>query len=243
MNKADTLQTIELSEGVEIHLRVAGPVPRALAYMIDLLHIILYYIIYAFAMAFAVLPTLGPQVFGGLMLLFIFFMNWFYFAFYEAGKRGATPGKRRMGLRVARPSGAPASLSQAIVRNFLRTIDFLPMAYGVGLVTCLCTKRFQRLGDLAADTVVVYAAPERGIAALSFAPVSGMEGAGRAPGFALNREEQLALALFAERVPRLSPARREELAAHATELTSATGPEAVRDLVGMARWIQESKAR
>ncbi len=243
MQKADTLQTIELSEGVEIHLRVAGPVPRALAYLIDVTHIILYYILIGIILGFVILPTLGPRVFGGLMLICIFFMNWFYFVFYEVGKKGATPGKRRMGLRVARPSGAPVSWSQAIVRNFLRMIDFLPAGYGVGLVTCLCTKRFQRLGDLAADTVVIYAAPERGQAALSFTPVSGMEGSGRAPGYALNREEQLALALFAERVPRFSPSRSEELATHASELTTSRGKEAVRELVGIARWIQESKSQ
>jgi len=242
MNKADTLQAIELSEGVEIHLRVAGPAPRALAYLIDLVRIVLCYIVVGIILGFAVLPSLGPQVLGGLLLIFMFFMNWFYFVVYEAGRKGATPGKRRMGLRVARLSGAPISTSQAIVRNFLRTIDFLPFGYGVGLVTCLCTKRFQRLGDLAADTVVVYTAPERGQAALAFAPVAGMDVAARAPGYALNREEQLALALFAERVPRFSSSRSAELAAHAAELTSARGREGVRDLVGMARWIQESKA-
>ena len=97
------------------------------------------------------------QVVGGVMLLAWFLMDWLYPVVFEAGKRGATPGKRVMGLRVVQTTGSPITFGQAMVRNFLRFIDGMPFfTYCFGLTSCLATKRFQRLGDLAAGTVVIY---------------------------------------------------------------------------------------
>src|SRR5690606_35568120 len=101
-------------------------------------------------------PYVGENVVQGFFLLAVFGISWFYFVFFEACKRGATPGKRVMGLRVVRLSGTPISWNQAIVRNFIRFVDFLPFGNAVGLLSCTVTKNFQRLGDLAANTLVVY---------------------------------------------------------------------------------------
>ena len=80
------------------------------------------------------------------------------FAYYVAleGLTGATLGKRVMGLRVVKLEGA-YGLGPSLLRNILRFIDFLPFLYIVGIVTIAITKKKQRIGDMAAGTVVVRA--------------------------------------------------------------------------------------
>ncbi len=79
-----------------------------------------------------------------------------YFAIFESLWAGQTPGKRLVGLRVIDLSGRPLAVYGAIVRNLLRIVDQLPAIYGVAILSVLITKRQQRLGDLAAGTVVVH---------------------------------------------------------------------------------------
>lgn len=234
--KLDTLQSVELAEGVEIRLRIAGPLPRASAYLIDFLIrvlLLLAGIIASMLMGLA----LGGQVANGLMLLAWFLLDWLYPVVFEAGRKGATPGKRMMHLRVVQASGSPLTLGQAVVRNFLRFIDSMPLfTYAFGMASCLATRRFQRLGDLAAGTLVVYArVPSQPIPAAAPAqdpmPVP----------VALNADEASALALFEERAALWSQARRVEIANHASALSGATGVEGVRRLLAMARWLREKR--
>ena len=154
--KIDTLQSIELAEGVAIQLRTAGVFVRCWAFVIDTLFRLLWLFgLIMVANLFAGL--LGANVPNGLALLAVFAIEWFYPTLYEAGKRGATPGKRMLGLRVVRESGAPITFGQSLLRNLMRAADILPFAYGFGIVSCLFTKKFQRLGDLVAGTLVVSA--------------------------------------------------------------------------------------
>ena len=232
--RADTLQTVELADGVEIQLRVAGPAVRSMAYMIDLL-VRLGIDVGVVIAAFWLLPALiGPQMTGGLVMLFAFFMEWFYNVIFEAGSKGATPGQRSMKLRVMSVTGGPVSLAQAVMRNFLRVVDFMPGLYLTGIVCMLFTKRFQRLGDLVANTVVTYA---------EVPPIvtSNVEirAERRAPSQVLTREEQAALLQFLERAPLWADERRVELATLAQPLTQAAGVEGLRRLCGMALWLQE----
>jgi len=69
---------------------------------------------------------------------------------------GQSPGKRWVGLRVIRVDGTPITVSEAVIRNLVRVIDLLPMAYGVGVVTMFLNPDSRRLGDLAAGTIVVH---------------------------------------------------------------------------------------
>lgn len=78
-----------------------------------------------------------------------------YYILFESLWRGQTPGKRIMRLRVLRADGRPAEFAQIVGRNLLRLIDMLPIYYCVGVVSILLTRHSQRLGDLAAGTVVV----------------------------------------------------------------------------------------
>jgi len=88
----------------------------------------------------------------------------------EAGTRGRTLGKMAARTRVVQSDGRPVTLPAVLIRNLLRLIDLLPGAYAVGAISILVTRRGQRLGDLAAGTVVVYEAPPRAPQALALPP-------------------------------------------------------------------------
>lgn len=232
--RLDTLQSNELAEGVEIHLRMAGPYVRVLAYLLDFA-IRAGICLVAWMILGLIGLIIGGAVAQGLSMLLMFFLMFFYYIVFEAGKRGATPGKRVMGLRVVDTSGAPISYGQAFIRNMLRFADGMPLfSYGFGLLTTLLTKRFQRMGDLLANTVVVYDhLPKMQVALLP--PV--MES--RAPSVPLTREEQAAILGFRERGGMWSEARRIELADHARELTGTTGKTGMTRLLGVAHWLGE----
>ncbi|HCI91021.1 MAG TPA: RDD family protein [Verrucomicrobiales bacterium] len=234
VDRIDTLQSIELAEGVEIYLRAAGPYVRVLAYLIDLLIrigvcVVAYFLIMLFSL------IVGGNVAQGLSMLIMFVLVFFYYVVFEAGKRGASPGKRVMGLRVVDTSGAPITFGQSFIRNMLRFADGMPIpTYGFGLLSTLMNRRFQRLGDLLANTVVVYdRLPLMHLASLPPALESS------SPGVVLTREEQAALLAFRERGGMWSEARRIELADHAQELTGRTGQAGMSRLLGMAQWLGE----
>ena len=232
--RADTLQSVELADGVEIQLRVAGPAVRSMAYMIDLLIRIAIDVGVSIAAFILLPPVLGAEMTGGLVMLFAFFMEWFYNVFFEAGAKGATPGQRSMKLRVMSVTGGPVSLAQAVMRNFLRVVDFMPGFYLTGIVCMLFTKRFQRLGDLVANTVVTYAEVPPFVT-----PQVQIRADRQAPSQVLTREEQAALLQFLERAPMWADERRIELAALASPLTGMAGVEGLRRLCGMALWLQD----
>jgi len=245
--RIDTLQAIELAEGVEVRLRIAGPLPRGIALGIDLVLQLLILILCAVVLMIAGIG-IGFQTATGMFLLAWFFMRWWYPVFFEASKRGATPGKRMLGLRVVQTSGAPITFGQSILRNFLRWIDEMPLWPAVwtngmyaptmafGLAACMATKRFQRLGDLAAGTVVIYdrVLPEPAVPA-----PPPMEAA--RPAVALRPEEVRAVVAFRERSGLWSIGRQMEIADHAKELTGGDGQKGVSRIMAIAHWLQERR--
>ena len=234
--KLDTLQSVELADGVEIRLRMAGPMLRAGAYFIDFAIRAAVLAIIAFGVSFAGI-AIGGRVAQGLILLAWFLMDWLYPVLFEAGKRGATPGKRIVGLRVVQATGSPITLGQAVVRNFLRFIDGMPaFTYAFGLTSCLASKRFQRLGDLAAGTVVIYdRIPRMQVVAMP-PPITAVP-----LPVGLTAGEMRALALFRERAGLWSDGRRAEIADAASVLSGETGPAGVNRLMAMAHWVQEKR--
>jgi uncharacterized RDD family membrane protein YckC len=234
-DRLDTMQRIELSSGVEVELHPAGPVVRAKAWLVDLVWLGFFYamigVLVAVSSAF-----LGLEGGSGLMMLMLFFMSWGYRVVYEKC-RGATPGKKSCGLKVVMTSGAPLTWTAAMLRNLLRFADFMPVAYATGLASCLMSRRFQRLGDLVADSMVVYSNPQGSQPPLM--PEAGWTDA-LPPPVHLSREERAAIIRFNERLPMWSPSRREELAGHVQPLTGATGPEGVRRLAGIGFWLRDS---
>jgi uncharacterized RDD family membrane protein YckC len=236
--RLDTLQPVELADGVEIHLRVAGPAVRSTAWLIDCLIWMVGIFVVMLLLNLLVARALGFEMTQGLSMLFLFLSVWFYNVLFEASPRGCTPGQKWMKLRVVSVSGTPVTLSQAVLRNFLRVIDFMPFFYLTGFLTCLFTRRFQRLGDLVAGTVVVYADPPPVTQARTTVNVER-----RAPAVVLTREEQAALQQFIDRAPNWSDERRLELATLVEPLTQASGGEGLRRLCGMALWLQEPEGR
>lgn len=222
----DTTRRVATPEGIELTLHLAGPVPRALAWAIDLL--------LRLAVILLVLLAATPlgRAGGGIVLLAAFFVEWLLPACFEAMWNGQTPGKRAMGLRVLNDDGTPVRWPGALTRNLLRAADFLPLFYGVGLAAMLGNRDFKRLGDLAAATVVVYEpekrAPARRIAEAPPVP----------PPFALSLAEQRALLELAERSGSLTAERLAELAELPTPLVGQLdGPRAAARLLGMANYI------
>jgi uncharacterized RDD family membrane protein YckC len=149
---SDGEERLETPERVDLQVDLAGIGSRALACLIDALLV---------ASALATLALFALLLSGGfrlvvaiLALLLAFIIYWFYHAACEALWHGQTPGKRLLGLRVQRVGGYPIGWSEALIRNLLRVVDG-QLAYGVGVLTMLVTQRHQRLGDLAAGTVVV----------------------------------------------------------------------------------------
>jgi len=104
--------------------------------------------------------TLGSWTFA-ILLAVGFVIYSAYFAVFEAVWSGQTPGKRLVGLRVIDVSGRPVGVYSAILRNVLRLVDQLPGFYALAIASVLVTRRNQRLGDIAAGTVVVHERVER----------------------------------------------------------------------------------
>ncbi len=237
--KIDTLQTIEIAEGVQIQLKPAGPCVRMAAYMLDLTYFFLAMLVVAIVVG--VLGNfLGTGVGQGFFSLAFFLLNWFYFVWYEV-RRGDSPGKKSMGLKVVTMSGSPPTLGASMLRNLLRFADFLPFGYLFGVVTCLSNRNFQRIGDLVADTLVVYdTKPTKKEKAAVLQTMLKNPVAHLAPRAVLSREEQAALVQFLDRSELWSASRKEELADHVQPLTGATGKEGVSRTLSIGAWLRDS---
>lgn len=87
------------------------------------------------------------------LLNFLLFMG--YYVMFELIWNGQTVGKRLAKVRVVRLNGNAAGFLEIVIRNLLRIVDFLPMAYGVGLLVMFFNRHARRLGDFAAGTIVI----------------------------------------------------------------------------------------
>lgn len=219
----DTYREVVTPEGVPLQLRAAGPLPRALAWLIDFSIRAAVLIVLAFPLA--LLDEFGR----GLHLTLMFLLYWAYTIVLEA-IWGQTLGKRAMGLRVIARDGAPVGWSGSVTRNLLRTVDMLPFGYALGLLSSLFDAHGRRLGDLVAGTLVVHAEPR------IRAPAATIDSA-LPPPVPLQPLEQSAVIAFAERAPLLVPARQQELAAIVSPLTEANGQVGVLRLYAMANWL------
>ena len=219
----DTYREVITPEGVPLHLPAAGPIPRALAWAIDFVIRVAGLLMMSIPLAF--LGDFGRGIYACLMFLTM----WAYTIVQEA-LWGRTLGKRVLNLRVVAHDGAPIGWMAAITRNLLRTVDMLPFGYALGLLSSLFDPHGRRLGDLVAGTVVVHDAVQPFAASVAIDTVL-------APPQPLQPAEQAAVVAFAERAPRLSGARQQELAAIAGDLTDAQGQVGVLRLYAMANWL------
>src|SRR5687767_13517204 len=223
----DTYREVVTPEGVALHLPAAGPVPRALAWLIDFL------IRAGVMMAVGMLLGAFGRAGVGFYAVAMFLVFWFYPIVFEAMWDGRTPGKRSLGLRVIAANGAPVGWLAAFTRNLLRVVDMLPFGYAAGMVTSLADPWGRRLGDMVAGTLVVHTGGQDGTGDGGHAAVAPPV----APAVPLLPYEQSALVGFAERAPHLTHERQIELANLAQPLVQVTGPLAVARLYGIANWL------
>jgi uncharacterized RDD family membrane protein YckC len=224
----DTIHAVQTPEGVDLALPVAGPVPRALAYALDLM-------IQGVGLSSVqtVLFSAGQSGFAmGVYLIAAFLTSWFYPVLFEVLSHGQTPGKRIVGLRVVQENGTPIGWSSSVLRNFLLVADFLPLLYLAGIVSMCVDASFRRLGDLAAGTLVVHA--QRAARKVRAKQVEIAERPAP-PQLSLTLEEQGAVIAFAERAPFLSAERADELARIPAALTGADEPRS--RLLSIAAWL------
>jgi uncharacterized RDD family membrane protein YckC len=139
-------------EAVPLELDVAGLGSRGIAIAIDMLIQIGIFVVLGFFMA-----ATHPSDTVGLVVIIVAvpLIFWGYFFLFEGIWHGRTPGKRTQHLRATRADGQPMSGAQMTVRNLVRIVDFLPLYYAIGCTAMVLTKRSQRLGDLAAGTLVI----------------------------------------------------------------------------------------
>ncbi len=159
---------IDTPEQVELEYGVAGVGSRFVAVLLDSLIMAAFFFAEILALvAFSAASIRLPSTTGGaagtavkwaiaIVVLVNFAVVAGYFALFEAYWHGQTPGKRMMKIRVIKDSGRQITLFEALARNLLRVVDYLPGFYLVGLITMLCNKRSQRVGDLVAGTIVVH---------------------------------------------------------------------------------------
>ncbi|MHC8375858.1 RDD family protein [Pseudomonas sp. MDT1-16] len=220
----DTRYQVETPEGIDLPLRPAGLMVRALAFAIDLglrgLVLGLLFIVLAF------LGKLG----AGLGSILLFVVSWWYMVLFEVLNQGRSPGKQWMGLRVVQDDGTPIGWSASLLRNLLRFVDLLPFGYFLGAISCLQHPTFKRLGDLAAGTLVIYR--EQPLTRPQLPDVQP-----RRPAFTLTLLEQRAILGFAERQGELSEARTNELASILAQPLQVSAPRAVAELNGIARGL------
>jgi len=152
---------IETPENVELEQRLAGIGTRLIAGVLDHLLIIgLYIVLGLLLLGMAGINLVADYNSLSLFLVVVliitgFAIYWGYFAFFEMVWNGQSPGKRRMRIRVVKQGGAALTFTDVAIRNLLRVVDAMPVViYAVAGVCMFFGKRVQRLGDLAAGTVV-----------------------------------------------------------------------------------------
>jgi uncharacterized RDD family membrane protein YckC len=148
--------SIATPEGVDVSLTLAGAASRFVSALVDLA--IQTVILVAVALVLGIIGGAGLGG-GGVAVALWFVISLLvvsgYDVLFEVLNGGRTPGKRMNGLRVVRVEGHPVGFLTSAIRNLLRPIDFLPSAYLLGAVLILATRKNQRIGDVAAGTLVV----------------------------------------------------------------------------------------
>lgn len=179
------VRSLVTPEGVDLRVRLATAAERLVALMIDMTLIVVSIVLLVWG-ASAALQAAGVQrleVIGVIGLLVFFLLRNFYFTLFECGRRGATPGKRIMGLRVAARNGGALNADAVVARNAMREIElYLPIMFlfsrgqEIGAVIILCgaiwcgifalfplfNRDRLRVGDIVAGTWVLKT-PKQGL--------------------------------------------------------------------------------
>ncbi len=224
MRQLDTVYLVETPEGIDLQAQLAGPVSRAIAYSIDVtIRSVMLTIIWM------VLIFAGDTGIG-IILLLSFILEWFYPVLFEVYNNGQTIGKKYMGLTVVNDDLTPINWGASIIRNLLRFADFMPFGYLGGLLSMVLSSKFQRLGDLAVGSLVIYKSETRQHAELPACLP-------QPPSIPLSLEDQIAIISFTERHKDLSYDRQKELANILADITHLEPEKNINYLRGVGNWL------
>lgn len=153
---------IETPEHIELRFELAGLGTRFVAVLIDHLLQILVVALVGVTLSITALgqefvPRFKQSIIWAIAaaVVLVFVALWGYFAIFEATWNGQTPGKRAAGIRVVRDDGTPITFIDAMIRNLIRIVDFLPGYYTIGIIALFIGPQNKRLGDYAAGTIVI----------------------------------------------------------------------------------------
>lgn len=234
------------AEGIDLHLSLAGIGSRSAALLVDV--IIQFLALAAFTLLASSFGAAGAAV----AAIGAFAIVIGYHLLFEAFNDGRTPGKALLRIAAVSADGTPLTFWQSVVRNVVRFIDLLPGTYLVGMVAVLATTKSQRLGDLAAGTVVVHRSSGQVAIPAAAWDLPAVAPAGSVPGgavpatwdlSAVSTEEVAAAREFLTRRSALDPAHRasiaqalgSQLAAKVVGVPLDGGPEAFLERVVAAK--------
>jgi len=209
---------IATAEGVELELELAGLGSRGSARLIDA--ILQGLILLAVGIGFALTAAdsdLGDAVLAIIAAIVGFLVLWGYDALFETFNSGQTPGKRRLSIRVVSEAGGGLSFRMAAIRSIMRIVDEGPLLLGA-LFSIARSRRNQRLGDMAAGTIVVREAPAEDVAGathefqLRESSWRLLDQAGGWDTSRISGEDAATVRQFLERRSLLPPNRRRQLA-------------------------------
>jgi uncharacterized RDD family membrane protein YckC len=160
MDMSSDQLNIETPELVAIEMPLAGIGSRFIALLVDYLIwgaglLVLLLVFAVFLPGIMAYSKLSAQWTTAIVIFIVFLFNWGYFTLFEAFWNGRTPGKRVARIRVIQRSGRAIGLFESMARNLVRYVDQIPFFYAVGVIAMFATRQHQRLGDLAAGTLVV----------------------------------------------------------------------------------------
>ncbi len=160
MDQGSDQLSIDTPELVSIDMPLAGIGSRFIAVLVDMLIwgaglVLIGLALWIFQPALQAFSRLSYQWVVAVVTFVVFVLNWGYFTLFEAFWNGRTPGKRVARIRVIQRSGRPIGLFESMGRNLVRYIDQIPFFYAVGVIAVFASRQHQRLGDLAAGTLVV----------------------------------------------------------------------------------------
>jgi len=144
---------IRTPEGIDFSLQLAGPVSRCMAYLVDLVCVLA--LVSVAGKLLLLVSVINEDLSVALVIFMQFIAQIAYGIICEWYWRGQTVGKRMLKLRVVDEQGLKLEFPQIVIRNLLRFVDALPFFYAVGGIACFLSRHCQRLGDLAANTVVI----------------------------------------------------------------------------------------
>ncbi|MGD0661481.1 MAG: RDD family protein [Syntrophorhabdales bacterium] len=145
--------TLRTPEGVAFALLPAGPIARFVAWAVDLA--VVSTAVLAAETTLTLFSLVSPDAGRAAGIISFFVVSLGYAMVCEWRYKGQTIGKRLLSIRVVDAEGMKLQPGQIIIRNILRAIDSLPLCYMVGAISCIASRKSQRLGDIAANTMVI----------------------------------------------------------------------------------------